>query len=338
MWRGQDLRIRCGGNQQKNEAISLDRIARQIVYLCYNQGRRFLLAFCACMGMRMCAATVEAVGSDAFSVQRWTVADGLPGNIVTALEKSPNGSIKVMTSDGAAYFDGVRFSACRVEKCGDHGKIFPGQSGSCRLVESNGVQWVGTDGEGLLRILQRLVVPKVSQKNASGHVCFRDSSGRVWNGLDSEGVAVACQDGTARCFSASEGLLARDVTSFAETPDGDIWVGSNGSGLWRISGDSADALAVDLFASSAGMTAPRARLETGRSEALSFGSMDEVSFRYSADSPGIADCIEFATRLSPTENDWSAGGKERVRSFGLPQSGNGMSSLLNARAAGKKAV
>ena len=358
------------------------------------------------MCMQMCVAAVEAAASDAFSVQRWTVADGLPGNVVTALVKSPEGDIIVMTSDGAAHFDGVRFSVCCAERCGNHCDAVSGQKEQCRLVESNGVVWVGTNGEGLLRIRQRLVVPKVPQKDGSGNVCFRDSFGRIWSGLEQDGVAVACQDGTIRSFSATEGLLAKDVTSFAETPDGDIWVGSNGSGLWRISGDEAvrfhysddpacdfvqalfcdsegtlwicahgdivtcisdgysktlhlekvqdsvafsfheepmgriwlatgekllsfmssdfketpgdsvDALAVDLFASSAGMSAPCAILEAGRSATVSFHSMDEVSFRYSADSPGMADCIEFATCLSPIENDWRASGKARIRSCG----------------------
>lgn len=365
-----------------------------------------LLALCACVGMQICVAAVDAAVSDAFSVQRWTVADGLPGNVVTALAKSPDGFLMVMTSNGAAHFDGVSFSACSAEKCGDHGDADPGRGGRCRLVESNGVVWVGTNGEGLLRIRQRLVVPKTPQKNASGNVCFRDSSGRVWSGLEQDGVAVSYQDGTVRSFSAAEGLLAKDITSFAETPDGDIWVGSNGSGLWRISrdeavrfhysdepacdfvqalfcdsegtlwicahgdvvtcisegdsktlhlekaqdsmafsfheepmgrmwlatggqllsfmssdfketlGDSADALAVDSFVSSAGMPSPRAVLAEECSAPMTFTRTDEVSFRFSSDMPGLSDHIEFATRLSPIENDWKVGGKASCRTCG----------------------
>ena len=206
---------------------------------------KFLLAMCVCVCLRVCAAAIDAASSDAFAVQRWTEADGLPRNRVVGLSRAENGHLLVSTSGGDVYFDGVEFYPCRKFKDAVAGvesnKNFEiesqnGQREVCWLDEAGGIVWIGTDGDGLLRMRQRSVVPEIQKPDENGNVVFKDSSGRIWRSVEQEGVSLLSPDGTSRIFGAGEGFLAKDITSFAETPDGDIWAGSDGMGLWRISG------------------------------------------------------------------------------------------------------
>ena len=206
------------------------------------------MKICALASLLVLAAVVCAqnrsvdAASDVFDVRCWTVSDGLPGNRVTALSKTEDGCILIETTEGTVCFDGVRFSTCKgvesavraVRSDAVDRRSVVDMSPLCRLSESNGVEWIGTDGFGLVRMRPRLVIPPAPQRDRNGNVVFCDSSGRTWRSVGTDGVSVSMPDGSRRMFGAREGFGARDVTSFSETPGGDIWVGTNGSGLWRI--------------------------------------------------------------------------------------------------------
>ena len=209
-------------------------------------GMKLLLAMCICTCLWVCVAAVDAASSDAFAVQRWTEANGLPQDRVVGLFRAENGHLLVSTSGGDVYFDGIGFYPCRKSKNAvanvEHHKYAErlppnGQRELCRLEEIGGIVWIGTDGGGLLRVRQRQVVPEIPKQNENGNITFKDSSGRIWQCIEQEAVSSIAPDGTRCIFGAGEGFLAKDITSFAETPDGDIWAGSDGMGLWRISGD-----------------------------------------------------------------------------------------------------
>ena len=184
---------------------------------------------------------------DAPMVCRWTTMDGLPENSIRSISRSADGYLWIDTPLGTARFDGVRFVNYLPK---DNPAMppppeepptlprLPGYNVSCALVESNDVVWVGTEGDGLLRLRPRLV--EMCRDTAAGeNGRFVDSSGRAWT-VDAAGdLCVESSVGGTRRIGAEEGFMARHVTSFAETPDGTVWVGSNGTGLWRVSGGRA---------------------------------------------------------------------------------------------------
>ena len=171
--------------------------------------------------------------------RRWTTLDGLHENVVTALSRSSDGYLWVTTPLGVARFDGVKFTTYlppdlpEVPPPATNAVALPrlpGRKVLCALAESNGVVWVGTDGDGLLRLRPRLVSLRHEAPATNGVVRFTDSTGRVWSGTSADGIRVVLRDGTERHFGTQDGFDARQVTSFAETPDGSVWVGSDGAG------------------------------------------------------------------------------------------------------------
>jgi signal transduction histidine kinase/CheY-like chemotaxis protein/streptogramin lyase len=124
------------------------------------------------------------------------VEDGLPSSRVTSLAFDPRGNLWIATRDGLARFDGVGYTVYR---------HVPGEAGS---LPGNFVQTVFVDGED-----------------------------RLWVGVEGQGL---CMLGGARhgfrCFSQSTQPLMKsdDVWAIAETPDGYLWFGSFGGGLYRL--------------------------------------------------------------------------------------------------------
>ena len=185
------------------------------------------------------AAAVTAAGGD--MTRKWTTAEGLPENTVTALAQSTDGYLWITTPSGVARFDGIRFETYQSPDI----PAMPPPVPDRMLVDADGVTWRGTDG-GLLRIRPRLVLPAVSEiRGGLGKTTplppgatarLLDSAGRVWTGTETNGLSVRLADGAVRRFAAEEGFPARHVSAIAEDNEGDIWVGTDGMGLWRISG------------------------------------------------------------------------------------------------------
>ena len=202
-----------------------------------------------CLGLAIGLSAVgiaEKAKDSSPMTRRWTTLDGLHENVVTALSRSSDGYLWVTTPLGVARFDGVKFTTYlppdlpEVPPPATNAVALPrlpGRKVLCALAESNGVVWVGTDGDGLLRLRPRLVSLRHEAPATNGVVRFTDSTGRVWSGTSADGIRVVLRDGTERHFGTQDGFDARQVTSFAETPDGSVWVGSDGAGLWRVTGD-----------------------------------------------------------------------------------------------------
>ena len=207
----------------------------------YAMKRPFLM-FCLLLAFGPWLDAAGGKRPDAPMVRRWTTMDGLPENTISAISRSADGYLWIDTPLGVARFDGVRFVTYLPH---DKPAVPPppaemptlprlrGYKVSCALAESNGVVWVGTKGDGLLRLRPRLVA-MYRDTAAREDVQFVDSSGGAWTVDDADGLCRVSSGGEKRRIGAEEGFRARHVTSFAEAPDGTIWVGSNGTGLWRI--------------------------------------------------------------------------------------------------------
>lgn len=124
------------------------------------------------------------------------VADGLPSSSITGLALDRDGYLWVSSRDGLARYDGVRYTVYR------HA---PGDAGA---LPGNFVQTV-----------------------------FVDAGNRIWVGVEGQGLSVldAGRRGFRQFSRATHPLMiSDDVWAIAETPDGCLWFGTFGGGLYRL--------------------------------------------------------------------------------------------------------
>lgn len=192
----------------------------------------------------ICSFLLAAASCGTCVCRTWTTAEGLPENVVSGLSRSQDGYLWIVTSLGVARFDGVRFTTYQSpdipdvpavrDMPEDAPRVIAGFRVLSALRTEGGVLWLGTDGGGLVRMRPR-AVRMVETPSDGRDVVFVDSTGRTWIGTDADGVRVREPGGRERRFGAADGFPARHVTSFVEDQDGDIWVGTDGMGLWRMS-------------------------------------------------------------------------------------------------------
>ncbi len=132
--------------------------------------------------------------------QAFGPAEGLPSSQATALAQDADGYLWIGTRDGLARFDGESFRVWQ-HLPEDVGSI-PGNAVQALLVDSRNRLWVGLEGAGLAML-------DVARERFSRPV-----------------------------FDGAPGGGARDVWAIAQTPDGAIWYGGFGSGLFRLDSDS----------------------------------------------------------------------------------------------------
>jgi len=130
------------------------------------------------------------------------VADGLPSSTVAALALDRDGFLWIGTRDGLARYDGVGY------------RIYRHVPGDPSSLPGNSVQ-----------------------------ALFVDARNRLWVGVESEGLAMLGADraGFRQLSQKTQPLLkSDDVWAITATPDGRLWFGTYGGGLYRL--DAADRL------------------------------------------------------------------------------------------------
>jgi diguanylate cyclase (GGDEF)-like protein len=157
----------------------------------------------------------------------FTVADGLPSDVVHSILETPNG-LYVGTDEGLSLLRGQRFEAV------------PGlehQSVKALHLDPRGRLWIGTDGGGLF-VSDADRVSRFLPRGAAIHPRVRalatDRQGQLWIGTD--GGVYRVEAGTARRFSKQDGLGTDVVRVILEDRDGNLWVGGFG-GLHRLRGE-----------------------------------------------------------------------------------------------------
>ncbi len=210
------------------------------------------------MTPRMSAAIPE------YSARLWQMEDGLPHNIVQAIEQTADGYLWVGTREGLARFDGVRFKEIELPPRPRHTSVL------CLEAAYDGGLWVGTDSEGLFFLdkagIRQIPGPNgntnymVHELHASGGDLwmasslgvFRLTAGNLERYGDFRGsIECLCVDGSGQVWHAASGELKRLYPSPATNyvpragqlpaeprklywhPDGSFWMAA-GNGLTRL--------------------------------------------------------------------------------------------------------
>ncbi|HEY6764572.1 MAG TPA: two-component regulator propeller domain-containing protein, partial [Candidatus Sulfotelmatobacter sp.] len=180
------------------------------------------------------------------------VADsGLPDDGVESLFQDDSGRIWAFTENGAAYFENDRFipvSTNRADVENGHprqrhvtsvlGLVAPGGQVHSITGDSSGNLWISDQHQGLLHLLGRSVVERISwarlgRKDWAMALFAGPVPGGLWLGFSQGGVAYF-KDGKVReSYAGVDGLGKGIVTSLSLDSDGTLWAATEG-GLSRV--------------------------------------------------------------------------------------------------------
>jgi signal transduction histidine kinase/ligand-binding sensor domain-containing protein/DNA-binding response OmpR family regulator len=200
------------------------------------------------------------------------VESDLPGKAVFNVLQTSDGYVWVGTESGLARFDGVRFISFRpptipaLDRHVIHA-LFEDREGYLWVGTNEGVVryhngvfeliglkdtavhsfaqdkvgriWIGTGTQGLYR-WQGGTLTNVSREAGlpalSVQDLFVDSSDRLWILMNKGNGIVRYENGTFSRYT--ERRITRDVLTMCEWPQGTLWLGTSGSGLYRLKGET----------------------------------------------------------------------------------------------------
>jgi signal transduction histidine kinase/ligand-binding sensor domain-containing protein len=160
----------------------------------------------------------------------WRSEEGLLQDTAAALLESRNGFLWIGTEAGLVRFDGATFDHfSRINTPGFvHNEI------QALAETADGAIWIGTTEPGLSRFQQGAIRTFGTAEGLPDHPIrrlLRDHSGTLW-AAPTEGPLLRF-DGTRFHAVPSDAARLR-IRALAEDPEGAIWVGTAGSGLWRL--------------------------------------------------------------------------------------------------------
>src|SRR4051812_15771699 len=138
-------------------------------------------------------ACVTARATPPLSVQRYSLEEGLSQQAVLSITQDADGFMWFGTEDGLNRFDGYEFRQLRHDR-GDPHSLPNGWASS--LVAGDDGLWIATDGGGVVfrnAKTGQLETPPALRDVPdlqSARALSRDSLGRIWIALRSEGVAI----------------------------------------------------------------------------------------------------------------------------------------------------
>lgn len=203
-----------------------------------------------------------------FKETRWTIAEGLPTNLVNAIVQTRDGYLWMAGFDWLARFNGTAFevwTAGEVEGLrgggwalaeGPDGSLWVGSNGGglvalkdgafehftkddglpsnlirALVMDETGTLWIGT-AEGLCKMTAKGIFEPLAQPELQGLyvLCMhRDKSRNLWIGSRSEGLLALSPEGRIITRLQQDRLPSAQITSIDSNPDGSLWVGtSNG--------------------------------------------------------------------------------------------------------------
>lgn len=168
----------------------------------------------------------------------------LAGNSVRGIYLNRDSVLWVGGYTGLKAFDRKRGTARHYRYDADEKGGLPSPDIYCFVEDETGQLWIGTEGKGLTRLNPRTGEFKrfPSRKDDPGSwkgdfvfVAFLTSKGDLWFGTDRGAVLLKKENRIRERFEHFDlkdpDLLGHDVTAITEDKDGNIWIGTENSGL-----------------------------------------------------------------------------------------------------------
>jgi signal transduction histidine kinase/ligand-binding sensor domain-containing protein len=170
---------------------------------------------------------------DTFHIERHL----LPDHLVNGLYQDGSGSIWIAARGGITRVNGEHIATF------GPASGFPANAALSICGDRDGNLWIGTDGDGLVRMRgeafdQRragrfdLLAVRDGLSNGSIPALYEDREGSLWIGTN-DGLN-RLRDTRFTAFTIREGLSADAVNSLIATRDDTVWIGTDGGGLNRL--------------------------------------------------------------------------------------------------------
>ncbi len=156
--------------------------------------------------------------------------DGLPSDSITALAEDHTGRLWVGTQAGLVVWQNGHLGPL------SGAEIFSGKPVTTLFCDRKGTMWLGASGVGVFAYQDnqfvRLHDPAVDDLLQDPHCLLVDQAGRIWIGAGD--ASVLCREGEQwRRFGIPRHLATRYISALTEEPDGTVWAGSVGEGLFQ---------------------------------------------------------------------------------------------------------
>ncbi|MCD6374094.1 MAG: response regulator [Caldisericaceae bacterium] len=159
---------------------------------------------------------------------RYTVDDGLPQSIVSALMQDSYGFLWIATNEGIAKFNGHSFEVFN-EGSGYPFRLVTG------IVEKNpGIFWISTIDKGIWQLSNKQAIKiKIDSTLQSDHINFliKTFDNEILIGAEPGGLYVIKHDSLKLHIKDSEGGCAGPIISAAKDYEGNYWIGTYKSGI-----------------------------------------------------------------------------------------------------------
>ena len=144
--------------------------------------------------------------------------------------KTENGRLWVGTQAGLAVLQNGRFTSL------SGAAIFSGKPITTLFCDRKDTMWVGATGVGVFSYqgdkFTQLRDPALDSLLQDPHCLLVDREGRIWIGAGD--AFVLCREGDQwRRFGIPRHLATHYISALAEEPDGTVWAGSVGDGLFQ---------------------------------------------------------------------------------------------------------
>src|SRR5580700_10703639 len=179
------------------------------------------------------AGTAYAIDPDRAMSQyvreRWGTEQGFPRGPVYAIGQSNDGYLWIGTQAGLVRFDGLNFRLIR-----DVPGLLHGESVLGLMADRDGSLWIQLDGAALLRYRNGAFDRPVADASWGFHITAMSQAnqGELLISVMERGTMIYRQRGFEMIADGKD-LPRSPVLSVEQTPDGSIWAGTRGAGLFR---------------------------------------------------------------------------------------------------------
>lgn len=162
-----------------------------------------------------------------------TTRQGLGSDSITALAEDARGRIWIGTENGLAIWNDGRIVSLGSDA------IFAGKRIVAFSKDTNGTMFAGVAGTGAFEFKNekwiQVIDPSTNALLQDIHCLLADGNGQLWIGAGND--FVLCRDGEQwRRYRVPLHSPRSYITTLAEEPDGTIWAGSAGEGLFQFRG------------------------------------------------------------------------------------------------------